>query len=53
MILFFYITWHLFKRKFNNFYKPNSKILGLNNLIPSNKNDLEKITCYEVDTQKI
>ena len=41
------------KENINNFYKPNSKILGLNNLMPSNKNDLENITLsYEVDISK-
>ena len=37
----------------NNFYKPNSKILSLNNLTSSNEKDIKDITLsYEVDITK-
>ena len=37
----------------NNFYKPNSKILRLNNLTSSSEKDLEDIILsYEVDASK-
>ena len=41
------------KENTKNFYKPNSKILDLKNLTPSNENDLKNITLsYEVDISK-